>query len=486
MKKIIILLAAVSTTLLSTGCMDDYLNEPNNSDSGNLSPEDAYKSYDGTKAVMAGLLRLQRWQWMDDDFARSTDVGGLYAMEFRRAVKGDDVIIYSSWYLADYQNNDANREVTSNKTVFSWRFPYTMIAKLNQFIKGVETSPRLSDNEKKEFLSQGRALRGFYYYQLALEFNHALKKDPNALAAPIYTEVSTEGKPMSKLVDLYGQITNDLEFAVENGTDTRVDNSWINKRVSAGILSNVYLSMEEWSKAESMAKIAYNQNVKSALNTVVTYKPIGFNDKSDKEWLWSIPQRTDQSNYYYLAPHAFMDPINPAYNNGYINANFVKKFANNDRRKEAFMLKSASLPETDPRYYVSKKFTFAFSSDAAIFRLPEFVLVAAEAAFHQGKIVEANQILNDFKSTRYTDYVNENLSGDALFEEILLERRKELYAENGVEWFDAKRLQRGITRTGNHAQSLTMAPNDKKFIMKIPQIEIDNNPFIDASINNGR
>lgn len=486
MKKIIILIAAISTTLLSTGCMDDYLNEPSNSDTGNLTEEDAFKSYDGTKAAMAALLRLQRWQWMDDTFARSTDVGGLYSLEFSRAVKGDDVIIYTNWYLGEYQNNDANRESTHKRAVFSWRFPYAMIAKLNQYIKGVENSTSLSSEVKSEFLSQSKAMRGFYYYQLALEFNHALKKDPNAVAPPIYTEVSTEGKPMSKLSELYDQITSDLEFAVKNGTDQRVDNSWVNKRVAAGILSNVYLSMEEWSKAEAMAKIAFNNDVKGSLNTVTTYKPIGFNDSSDKEWLWSMTQQADQSNYYYLAPHAFMDPITPAYNNGYINVNFVNKFADNDRRKEAFAKKSTTLPSTDPRYYVSKKFTFSFDADAPIFRIPEFVLVAAEAAYHQNNIIEANKILNDFKSTRYTNYVSKDLSGDALFEEILLERRKELYGENGVEWFDAKRLQRGITRTGNHAQSLTMAPNDKKFILKIPQVEIDNNSNIDASVNNGR
>ena len=31
---------------------------------------------------------------------------------------------------------------------------------------------------------------------------------------------------------------------------------------------------------------------------------------------------------------------------------------------------------------------------------------------------------------------------EALIEEILIERRKELYGEMGVEWFDAKRLRR--------------------------------------------
>ena len=255
MKKFIILLATVGTTLLGTGCMDSYLDEPSNSDTGNLSETDAYKSVEGINATMAGLLRFQRGQWSDDTFAASTDAGGLYALEFARAVKGNDVIIYNSWYNFDYQNE--NREPTYRRTIFNWRYPYAMIAKLNQFVKGVENTKTVAEVDKTYYLSQAKALRGFYYFQLALEFNHALKKDPAAVAPPIYTEVTPEGKPMSKLEDLYKFITEDLEYAVQNGSDNRIDNSWVNKQVAAGMLSNVYLSMEEWAKAESMAKIAY-------------------------------------------------------------------------------------------------------------------------------------------------------------------------------------------------------------------------------------
>ena len=68
----------------------------------------------------------------------------------------------------------------------------------------------------------------------------------------------------------------------------------------------------------------------------------------------------------------------------------------------------------------------------------------------------------------------------------MVERRKELYCEIGVEWFDAKRFRTGITRTGNHRVFLDLTPDDKRFILCIPQTEIDANEFIDDSINNDR
>ena len=78
-------------------------------------------------------------------------------------------------------------------------------------------------------------------------------------------------------------------------------------------------------------------------------------------------------------------------------------------------------------------------------------------------------------------------TGADLLEEILVERRKELYAEIGVEWFDAKRMRRGIPRTGNHRlpQSFLSA-DDPHFFLKVPQKEIDANDNIDASVNDGK
>jgi glycerophosphoryl diester phosphodiesterase len=51
----------------------------------------------------------------------------------------------------------------------------------------------------------------------------------------------------------------------------------------------------------------------------------------------------------------------------------------------------------------------------------------------------------------------------ALLEEILVERRKELYLEIGVEWFDAKRLRRGITRQVIKELKAASLTADKRF-----------------------
>ena len=100
------------------------------------------------------------------------------------------------------------------------------------------------------------------------------------------------------------------------------------------------------------------------------------------------------------------------------------------------------------------------------------MLIEIEANARLGKENDAASMLLSFQQNRDPNAIASDNNGDSLIEEILIERRKELYGEMGVEWFDAKRLRRGISRTGNHriGTSANLLPDDKKFFLKIPQV----------------
>ncbi len=114
------------------------------------------------------------------------------------------------------------------------------------------------------------------------------------------------------------------------------------------------------------------------------------------------------------------------------------------------------------------------------------LLVEAEALARQSKFTQALDLLFVLQSARNPAAVKSGNTGQALIDEILLERRKELYGEIGVEWFDAKRTQTGISRDINHRVVVNLTANDKRFYFHIPEVEINANPFIDASVNIGR
>ena len=462
----------VISLVFLTGCEKGYLDDPKPTESVNSSV--VFESRDGVEAFMSGILRETRGQ-----FTR-TDSGGLYSMYFARVVKGNDLVLGYQWYLFDYEND--NREPTYTRTTFSWEFPYYLINQINQLIKGVKNSTSLSDLEKDEFLGQAYAMRGFYYFQLAMEFQHTYSYDLSLPAPPIYNEPAIEGKAMSTLGELYDFILADLNAAVETAPASRINKSYINQNVAYAILARVHQVMGNWQEAANAASIARQGY---PLNPV--QYGLGFDDMNASEWIWAMPQRDDQTNYFYIAPHAFTDNINDGYGLAFWNKEFVSLFSPTDVRNTFIDLYNVG--DSDLYYArASSKFTFDFSSDIPIIRSPEMLLIEIEANARLGKEGEAANMLLTLQQNRDPDAVASGNTGDALIEEILVERRKELYGEMGVEWFDAKRLRRGITRTGNHRVGSTanLLPDDKKFFLKIPQKEIDANDLIDDSVNTDR
>ncbi|WP_298264355.1 RagB/SusD family nutrient uptake outer membrane protein [uncultured Lutibacter sp.] len=474
MKKTFIKLSIVFfSTMFVVSCGKDYLNDPAPTDA--VTSDVIFGSRTGAEAFISGMMRLLRSQYTDNDSA------GLNSIYYARSVKGNDIIQRATWFLYDYAND--NREPTYRRTNFTWKFCYDVINQTNTLINGVAAS-ELSDIDKKELIGQGKALRALFYFQLAMEFQHTYSYDPTLPAPPIYTELSLEGKPMTTLQEMYDLILSDLTTAVADLPETRLGKSYINKAVANGILARVYQVLGNWSGAETAARAAYGGNPSSVLDAA-SYQN-GFNDLGNVEWIWGSPQSTDQSNYYWGAPHSHADHYVLSYQGTFFNNDFVALFSPTDVRN--MFENGYGVPENDYRHNITTKFAFTFDADHPIIRTAEMILVEAEAKYYNGDPQGAHDLLWALQSNRDMNAVKSTNTGADLLEEILVERRKELYAEIGVEWFDAKRYRRGITRTGNHrvGSAANLLPDDKKFFLKIPQDEIDSNDFIDESVNANR
>lgn len=472
MKKTYILLALLSVSLLQTGCSSDFLDDPK--PTNNVTPDVIFSNRAGVDAFIAGILRLNRGQFLNNEAA------GLQSIYFARSVKGESLIQKQIWFGDDYDFQ--NREATYTRPNFTWRFSYKIIDQLNNLIQGIDASSELSEQDKRETKSQALALRGFYYFQLALEFGDAYQSPKNLQFPPIYTEPTSEGKGMSTKAEFFGQILSDLETAVAGLSEQRIDKSYINKQVAQAFLAQVYQYVGDWENARTTANEAYGGNTASVLDPASYSK--GFNDFNAREWLWALPQTADQSAYYMSHPHAMMDHVAVAYHGTFVNDDFVSLFSATDVRNLFSNLYNA--PVGDWQEFVTSKFKFTFDADIPIIRYPELILIEAEAQYHLGNETRARELLDAIRLNRDNQAQASTASGNALFELILTERRKELYGENGVEWFDAKRLLRGITRTGNHRTQINLDPDDKQFELKIPQEEIDANPNITSSVNNNR
>src|SRR5690606_33946232 len=102
--------------------------------------------------------------------------------------------------------------------------------------------------------------------------------------------------------------------------------------------------------------------------------------------------------------------------------------------------------------------------------------------------------------TRYPSYASSGLSGNARLEEILRQRKIELWGE-GFGLLDVKRLGRGLNRptgAGNHAGAnlnggtgnnfnpnlFTLPATTNRWLFAIPQDEINANKALSASDQN--
>ncbi len=469
----------IAAFLTLSACTKGFLEEPKPTQQ--VSSNDVFATPDGARAYFNGIYRRLRSQWrnLNSTAGGSTDAWGIVSINLAREQKGDDVINPGGWYQFDYRHE--NREPTYRRTIFTWSYFYEFINQVNILLDGV-TKSTYPEATKKALSAEARGLRAWLYFEAIREFQHTILKDPNAPGIPVYTEPTnpdTKGAPRGTIRQVYDLINADIDFAVANLGNARVLKSNINRDVAYGLQARIALEQGQWAKAKDAASKArqnYTLNADEYRN--------GFSDLESEEWMWAFPNtETDGQTLYYGIPNSFWDKLGEGYDNFYINEAFVQKFAPTDVRNLFINTGSSSAQ----RRWATAKFGQGvnFNSALPMMRVAEMYLIEAEAKAELGE-ADAGALLFALQRDRDETAVKSGNTGKALVDEILLERRKELYGELGINFLDLKRRQLPLRRTGNHAAAFrfTIPANDPRFILKIPQREIDANDAIDAQDQN--
>jgi hypothetical protein len=469
--RLVLLLLLITTS----SCSKEFLDEPKNT--SGVTENVVFNSRETVQSFISGMYANYKGQYRDPD------TGGLYSLFLTTATKGTNLIQVSFPYAFDYDHE--NREPNFRRTSFTWDFNYQTINNANILIQGVAES-NLGESDKKEFVAIGKAIRAFHYFQLALDFCPNYNNDRTIARLPIYTERATletaKGNPPSPLSDVYDLILADLRAAIPDIPDSRLGKSYINKAVANGMLAQVLsVTQDSWLEMSAAARNAYGGNAASAV--ISSNWGNGFDDMQDQEWLWGHFQNgTTETNFFWGHPAAVFDHLTLSWQATYIDPDFVGLFSNSDIRNTFFDFYGVS--DSQPwREFVSRKFSFTFGSDIPTMRKSEMVLLDAEAQYQMGNEMDAHDLLFALQKNRDPNAVKSTNTGQDLLDEILLERRKELYGEIGTEWFDAKRYNLPIVRGNKHLNPLTVPVDSNLFFLKIPQDEIDANEFIDSSIN---
>lgn len=349
-----------------------------------------------------------------------------------------------------------------------WGPLYRSIYNTNIIINNVMGATDGTDVKKKQVLGEALVFRSIFYFDLATTYakayNPATAATDPGIPLVTSTDVTEKTPPRSSVRATFDTIITNLKSAAGYLPPTSPSNSRIDKYVAFGMLSRVYLYMQDYTNAAIYANKA----------------------------LEAPHELLDYNNYFggFMLPMAEDDPqiLWQRYPNDiaaifYVNWSnqLVDTFSPSDLRMQFLALDYFGIGQ----YYWGGP---GFGSYGISF--PEIYLTLAEALVHEHKLNDAMDIVNLIRSKRISADAYELLTAsdeDEALGIVLQERRWEL-ALTGTRWMDMKRLdaqgnmpavQRLDFATGDVLE--TLEPNSPRYTFEIPSRVLMFNPTMERN-----
>ena len=484
MKKIVFYLLPL-LVLSITGCKKDYLEtSPSNGVTGEL----LFSNYGAVTAALNGIYKEQFASGIGGSTGH--DNFGQKAYDLQMDLMGNDMVVHTQgygWFNGDYSLTAWQSAVTGNQSDNAWFRYYDINKQANVLVNNVQG---LEATQLQKDVLQGQAygLRAYSYYYLSNLFQQTYKGNESKPGVPIYTQDTMVGKVRGTLQADYDLIMADLVKAETLLTGkSRADKSAIDVKVVQGFKARIALLKNDWITAATEAKKA--RTGYSLMARADYTKRSAFSSVSNPESMWGSIIPEDQATIY----ASFWSHIDIG-TGGYAALGGQKKITkalydqidDRDIRKAAFTAPGTGTT-SNPEYNCMKFQTPVagkWAGDYQYMRVSEMYLIEAEGLARQGgKDADSRTVLEALVKARFPDYSAAGLSGNDLINEILLQRRIELWGE-GFSLIDIKRLNQGLNRpqgAGNHGAPnfnpgvYTTSAADPRFLMRIPQRELDNN-----------
>lgn len=478
----IYLFALLSLLIASTGCKKDYLqlNPP-----ATQTPENIFSTTKNAMATINGIHRVLYRQW----YGRQAE-GGQSGNMIYMDILGEDFVMTANangWFISEYRWL-GHRNESSAMVRYNYGFYYSIIGNANMIIANIDNAVGPQD-EIDLIKGQAYAYRAWCYFQMIQLFGERYVKggDNSSLGLSLVLEPKTGSLPRNSVEEVYTQINADIDEAISllDGL-SRPAKSHLNVNVARGIKARVALTQQEWELAASFANQA-RQGFE--LMSREEYME-GFSDISNPEWIWGIRHRDDHPTYFYSF-FAYLGDFSSTNTRGNPKAIFsvlYDEISDTDIRKQLWDPTGADpdFPLVDGgtrRAYMTRKFRLAnpgnSNGDLAFMRAAEMYLIEAEALARLGgaRENEAREVLYELAVARDPAYSLSTNTGQDLIDEIMIQRRVELWGE-GFRFYDLKRLNLPLNRNGgNHDNSLAQKMQEpagtRNWVFLIPRAELE-------------
>ncbi|MBR1838018.1 MAG: RagB/SusD family nutrient uptake outer membrane protein [Bacteroidaceae bacterium] len=484
-KKSIFLLALGTTAL--TSCIDEVT-------STTVATQDMVEqSASAQTAMLYGIPSAMLTTSTDNHFM----FGYSSIMHIRDVMTGDMAMDqesgydqYWSWEENAYMGRDYNR------ASYTWNFYYDLVNAANNVISSVD--PDNAAAEQLGILGSALAYRALAYLDLAQMYEvkpndilpetapgfigSANKPENNiyGLTVPIITEETTEedshNTPRASREEIFQFIEGDLLAAVDYlpGLALR-DKTFPHLDAAYGLLARLYLWHGDYDKAQEAAQNAIDNATAGVISRSEGLSLTnGFNQASDFMWAGQFSKENRAVTSGIINWTSMMS--NETYY-GYagggsvwvmIDASMYARMSDTDWRKLWFKAPEGTMLDGRNSYiddewgedYMpplsSLKFrpgngemsdhTVASAVAFPVMRVEEMYFILAEATARVDGPAAGLGVLTDFmQSYRDADYSSEATSLDDVIDEIIFQKRVELWGE-GLTFYDIKRLNMPVTR----------------------------------------
>lgn len=499
MKKIIYTFAIILTvSVLSTSCKKDFL-ETYPTDA--ISASAVTSTTDNAWASLNGIHRALYVRY--EGTQGNGGLGSFYIVV--DCMAEDHVVNREQWYNQVYKWN-AHRNSTYYYNRFPWRMFYQWISNANILINGIDEA---SGPQEDRDIIKGQSLiyRAFSHYEIVQLYAERYRPGGGNTQPGIpYMNINTpEGQPRVSVEEVYTNIHADLDAAIAllDGM-ARSNKSHLNVDVARGLKARVFLTQGNYAQAAQYARDTRNmaQGSYSLMDSVTYYNGFRIDSENEGEYIWasqitSVDQNDKWAAYgAYISRNFSSSAIrgNPRsiYDGLYnmLSPSDVRTMNYSPDGTHPYLPPDVNLLSSHSRHpYTNQKFLAVSNSDSRVdvphMRLSEMYLIEAEAEARLGNDGPAAAALLDMAQARDAMYTLSANTGQDLIDEIMFQRRVELWGE-GFRWTDLKRLNEDLVRDGNHDPALAdnvmfVAAGGVDWVWLIPQAELDANDALEQN-----
>ena len=425
------------------------------------------------------------------------DQGGEASMNIKRDMLGEDLINSSTgngWYISNARWID-HRNPTSYLAYYPFEFYYKLILNANFILESIDNASGEDQNRRIGVKAEALCFRAWSHFQLVQLYGKRYEagKTNDQLGVPYKKQSEMHDSPRNTVEEVYQYANEDLDAAIELMKNYKAEDlNHFSLEVAYGLKARVALAQQNWADAAKYSGLAIETALANGRRLMSGDELMnGFAEASkNPEWMWASLVQSDQTIYFY----SFMAFMSWNFNSTNIRQNpkcvidrLYNMISETDVRRQWWdPTGEAAMPGSNftSAKYQNRKFTSVSSStpvsDVVYMRLAEMYLMKAEAEARSGNEGAAKNTLLELVQTRDPQYKLSANRGAALMEEILTQRRIELWGE-GFRFTDLKRLNLALDRTNsNHdeavSQTMSVPAGDKRWEFVISQKEMDANP----------